>query len=192
MNENPFALFDTWFQEAQKLPIKEPTFVTLATADAHGAPSARTVLLKHYDEYGFVFYGNLKSRKMQQLQENPQVALLFYWMDLDRQIRIEGRVTQIADDQADTYFQSRARGSQLGAWASKQSHVIETPNAIEERLEKYQQRFEGQEVPRPDFWSGMRVTPHRFEFWRAGENRLHDRTRYLLKNNEWHTHNLYP
>ena len=192
MNSNPFVQFDQWYQEAQELPIKEPTFVTLATADAQGAPSARTVLLKHYDEDGFVFYGNLKSRKMQQLQENPQVALLFYWMDLDRQIRIEGRVTQIDDDQADAYFQSRARGSQLGAWASKQSHVIETPNAIEERLEKYQQRFEGQEVPRPDFWSGMRVTPHRFEFWRAGENRLHDRTRYLLKNNEWHTDNLYP
>ena len=192
MNSNPFLQFDQWYQEAQQLPIKEPTFVTLATADAQGAPSARTVLLKHYDEDGFVFYGNLTSRKMQQLQENPQVALLFYWMGLDRQIRIEGRVTQIADDQADAYFQSRARGSQLGAWASKQSHVIETPNAIEERLEKYQKRFEGQEVPRPDFWSGMRVTPHRFEFWRAGENRLHDRTRYLLKNNEWHTDNLYP
>lgn len=192
MNSNPFTQFHQWYQEAQQLPIKEPTFVTLATADAQGAPSARTVLLKHYDENGFVFYGNLKSRKMQQLQENPQVALLFYWMDLDRQIRIEGRVTQITDDQADTYFQSRARGSQLGAWASKQSHVVETPNAIEERLDKYQKRFEGQEVPRPDFWSGMRVTPHRFEFWRAGENRLHDRTRYLLKNNEWHTDNLYP
>ncbi|MBL92570.1 MAG: pyridoxamine 5'-phosphate oxidase [Myxococcales bacterium] len=192
MNSNPFVQFDQWYQEAQQLPLNEPTFVTLATADAQGAPSARTVLLKHYDEDGFVFYGNLKSRKMQQLQENPQVALLFYWMDLDRQIRIEGRVTQIADTQADAYFQSRARGSQLGAWASKQSHVIETPNAIEERLEKYQQRFEGKEVPRPHFWSGMRVAPHRFEFWRAGENRLHDRTRYLLKNNEWHTDNLYP
>lgn len=192
MTPNPFEQFRLWFQEAQSLTIKEPTFVTLATASAQGAPSARTVLLKHYDERGFVFYGNLTSRKMQEMQENPQAALLFYWMDLDRQIRIEGAVNQISDAEADAYFSTRARGSQIGAWASKQSAVLEEPNALEKRFDKYQARFEGADVPRPDFWSGMRLVPNRFEFWVAGENRLHTRTRYLLKNNEWIIENLYP
>ena len=192
MTPNPFEQFRLWFQEAQSLTIKEPTFVTLATANAQGAPSARTVLLKHHDERGFVFYGNLTSRKMQEMQENPQAALLFYWMDLDRQIRIEGAVNQISDAEADAYFSTRARGSQIGAWASKQSAVLEEPNALEKRFDKYQARFQGADVPRPDFWSGMRLVPNRFEFWVAGENRLHTRTRYLLKNNEWIIENLYP
>ena len=192
MHENPLNQFNDWFAEAQKLPIKEPNFVTLATANAQGAPAARTVLLKHHDERGFVFYGNLVSRKMQHIKENPQAALLFYWMPLERQIRIEGRVEQISDEEADNYFNSRGRGSKLGAWASRQSETIPTPNSIQERLEKYERQFKDLDVPRPDFWTGMRIIPHRFEFWQAGENRLHDRTCYLLKNNEWTQEKLYP
>ena len=192
MNKNPFQQFETWFNEAQNLPIKEPTFVTLATANAQGAPAARTVLLKHFDERGFVFFGNLISRKMKHINENPQAALLFYWMSLERQIRIEGSVEQISDEEANAYFNTRERGSQLGAWASKQSSVIPDENTLQERFQKYQQRFEGQEIPRPDFWSGMRIKPQRFEFWQAGENRLHDRTCYLINHNEWNLEKLYP
>lgn len=192
MNKNPFEQFSDWYSQALQLPINEPTFVTLATADAGGAPAARTVLLKHYDERGFVFYGNLISRKMQHIKKNPQAALLFYWMPLERQIRIEGRVEQISDTEADAYFGSRGRGSQLGAWASRQSETIPTASSLEERFEKYEARFEGQDVPRPEFWSGMRIIPHRFEFWQAGDNRLHDRTCYLLQNNEWTQEKLYP
>jgi len=192
MNKNPFQQFETWFNEAQSLPIKEPTFVTLATANAQGAPAARTVLLKHFDERGFVFFGNLISRKMKHISENPQAALLFYWMELERQIRIEGSVEQISNEEADAYFNTRGRGSQLGAWTSKQSSVIPHENALQERFEKYQERFEGQDIPRPEFWSGMRIKPQRFEFWQAGENRLHDRTCYLLNHNEWNLEKLYP
>lgn len=192
MNKNPFSQFETWFNEAQKLPLKEPTFVTLATANAQGAPAARTVLLKHFDERGFVFFGNLISRKMVHIQENPQAALLFYWMDLERQIRIEGAVEQISNQEADAYFNTRGRGSQLGAWASKQSSAIPKDGALQQRFKKYEQRFEGQNVPRPEFWTGMRIKPHRFEFWQAGDNRLHDRTCYLLDQHEWKLEKLYP
>lgn len=167
--------FSGLFEQAKSAEPGEKTAVTLATAGPDGRPSARTVLLKHFDERGFVIYTNLTSRKGTQVRDNPQAALLFLWQSLARQVRIEGPVEQVADAEADAYWASRPRESQLGAWASEQSAPLDRRETYEQRLEEYRQRFDGAEVPRPPFWSGLRIVPDRIEFWHERKYRQHER-----------------
>lgn len=192
-HDNPFELFAEVFRQAAEAGIPEPDAMALATADAEGHPSVRMVLLKGYDEHGFIFYTNLESRKAHELAVNPWAALCFHWQPLGRQVRIEGRVEPVSDSEADEYFSSRARGSQLGAWASRQSRELASREELLEELRATEERFAGQSVPRPPFWSGFRLIPHRIEFWTAGEFRLHDRLIFLRDDGgEWRTQKLYP
>lgn len=189
----PMELFHQWLKEAGTLNLKEPTAMTLATASKEGMPSARVVLLKGVTEKGFYFYTNLNSRKGRELHENPQAALCFYWMDAGRQIRIEGKVEAATDKEADDYFVSRRRGSQLGAWASKQSQVMESENALAERLKEFADEFNGGPVPRPPHWSGFCLIPEVIEFWQEGEYRLHTRVTYTRRSaDSWDVERLYP
>jgi pyridoxamine 5'-phosphate oxidase len=192
---DPIAVFQDAFARAQRVDralLPEPSAMSLATVGADGAPTLRIVLLKGVDESGFVFYTNLESRKGRDLRAQPRAALCFYWSALDLQIRIDGKVTQVSDEEADEYFASRPRGSQIGAWASRQSEVIEPPDELDARVARYELEFEGRDVPRPEFWSGFRVHPDRVEFWRNRANRLHDRTRYTREGEGWKVETLYP
>ncbi|MEX0900465.1 MAG: pyridoxamine 5'-phosphate oxidase [Gammaproteobacteria bacterium] len=189
--ENPFELFDRWCEDARAHEKHELTAMTLATADVTGRPAARIVLLKHYDLDGLVFYTNLGSRKSADLAANPQAALLFWLPVLERQIRIEGRVARVADDEADAYFAGRPRASQLGAWASLQSTPLESRAMMEERLAGFTAQFAGGPVPRPAYWGGWRLAPDRFEFWHEREARLHDRIIYSYDNG-WKHARQYP
>ncbi len=189
--ENPFELFDHWYEDARAHENQELTAMTLATADVTGRPAARIVLLKHYDRDGFVFYTNLGSRKSADLAANPQAAVLFWFPILERQIRIEGRVTRVADDEADAYFAGRPRGSQLGAWASLQSAPLESRAMMEERLAGFTAQFAGKPVPRPPYWGGWRLAPDRFEFWHERDARLHDRIIYSFDGG-WQQARQYP
>jgi pyridoxamine 5'-phosphate oxidase len=166
--------------------------VTLATADADGRPSARMVLLRGIDERGFVFHTNYASRKGRELDANPYAALCFYWPTLDEQIRVEGRISRLPTDESDDYFDSRPRGSQLGAWASAQSQELTTREKLEEEYRATELRFEGQTVPRPPFWGGFRLTPERIEFWYGRPDRLHDRIVYTRSDRGWKIQRLYP
>ncbi len=190
---DPHALFEEWLAEARLAEPNDPTAMALATADADGAPSVRMVLLKGHDESGFVFYSNLDSRKGGELAARPRAALLFHWKSLRRQVRIEGPVEAVDDDEADAYFATRSRDSQLGAWASDQSRPLESRSVFEDRYEAMKRRFEGSDVPRPERWSGWRVVPERIEFWTSHEHRLHDR-RLFTRNGEggWDEGLLYP
>lgn len=192
--EEPFALFDRWYAEAQAAEPDTADAMTLATADAAGRPSARTVLLKGFDERGPVFYTNLDSRKGRELAENNRAALLFHWKGLGRQIRIEGPVTLVSEAEADAYFASRPRGSQIGAWASKQSQPMPGGRAeFEQALAEVENRFAGQDVPRPPRWSGFRLVPEAFEFWEEGQYRLHKRRQYQRRpDGGWQLRTLYP
>ena len=189
---DPIARFAKLFEQAKKAVAPEPTAVVLATADADGKPSARVVLLKGFDERGFVFYTNLTSRKGKELQANPQAALCFYWPPLYQQVRVEGKIEIVSDAEADAYFATRPFGSQIGAWASKQSEVLANREELEMQFKALEEKFAGREVPRPPFWSGFRVIPERIEFWESRENRLHDRTVYTRDNGEWVMEKLYP
>jgi pyridoxamine 5'-phosphate oxidase len=160
--------------------------------DDQGRPDARYVLCKEVDDQGIIFYTNLDSNKGRQLAHNPHIAATFYWDELSRQVRARGRVEQLTDEKADGYFASRARGSQIGAWASKQSQVLENREKLRERYHQFEERFEGQTVPRPEWWSGFRIAPERIEFWKSSDNRLHDRIVYELKNGRWQISRLYP
>lgn len=192
-NEEPLVLFARWLQEAAACPgIKEPTAMSLATADATGKPSVRMVLLKEAGVQGFTFYTHMESRKSQELAANPQAALCFYWRILGRQIRIEGKAARLTPQEADSYFASRARESQLGAWASAQSQSLDSPALLRQRFIEMQQRFAGQPVPRPEYWSGWRVIPEAVEFWQQGEHRLHHRELYLRAGAGWEKTLLYP
>jgi pyridoxamine 5'-phosphate oxidase len=166
--------------------------VTLATADASGRPSARMVLLRGIDERGFVFHTNYTSRKGAELDANPHAALCFYWPTLDEQIRVEGQVERLPADESDAYFETRPRGSQLGAWASAQSQVLKSRETLEEEYRKTELRFDGQPVPRPPFWGGFRLKPNRIEFWYGRPDRLHDRVVYSRDGGEWRIERLYP
>lgn len=192
IHQDPVEQFRRWFEEARAADLHEPNAVTVATATADGKPSARTVLLKGFDERGFVFYTNYEGGKARDLRENPRAALLFYWGELERQVRIEGRVRRIPTEESDAYFASRPRGSQLGAWASEQSRPVVDRDALEERLREVERRFGEGEVPRPPFWGGYRVEPESFEFWQGRENRLHDRLVYRRENGGWSIGRLQP
>jgi pyridoxamine 5'-phosphate oxidase len=190
---NPIEQFRTWFDEALAANLHEPNAMTLATSTPHGRPSVRVVLLKGFDERGFVFYTSYEGRKGEELEANPYCALLFYWGELERQVRVEGRVGRLPDEESDAYFAGRPRGSQLGAWASEQSRPVKDRGALEERLRELEAEYEGREVPRPPFWGGYRVEPEVIEFWQGRENRLHDRLRYRRSGNGgWRRERLQP
>jgi len=189
---DPFALFDIWFAEAAAGEVNDPNAMTLATSAAGGMPSARIVLLKGHDARGFVFYTNTLSRKGADLAANPQAALLFHWKSLQRQVRIEGAVERVTDAEADAYYATRARISQLGAWASLQSQALESRAVLEGRLAEMEARYPGEEIPRPPHWSGYRVLPARMEFWQEMPFRLHDRTIYIKDGEGWSAGKLFP
>ncbi|MGH3148365.1 MAG: pyridoxamine 5'-phosphate oxidase [Rubrobacter sp.] len=190
---DPAGQFRRWFDEALSADLHEPNAMILATANPRGRPSARVVLLKGFDERGFVFYTNYEGRKGWELEENPHCSLLFYWGELQRQVRIEGTATRASADESDAYYLTRPRGSRLGAWASAQSRQVESRKALEDRLRELEAEYEGQdEVPRPPFWGGYRVEPETFEFWQGRENRLHDRLVYRRAPNGWDVVRLQP
>jgi len=192
-NSNPFKQFHTWFNQALAAGLPEPNAMTLATASPEGKPSARIVLLKDYDEQGFVFYTNYQSYKGQQLLENPWGALVFWWAKLERQVRIEGRVEKVAPSESDAYFKSRPPASQLAAWASPQSQVIENRQVIDQRLHQLQEEYAGKEVTRPPHWGGFRVVPVEIEFWQGRPSRLHDRLLYRRsEDSSWGIQRLSP
>jgi len=166
--------------------------MSVGTIEKGGQPSVRIVLLKAFDERGFVFYTNYEGRKGRELLAHPKAALCFYWPPIHIQVRIEGEVSQVSDEEADTYFATRDRGSQIGAWASQQSRPLESPTALDERVARYEREFAGRDVPRPRFWSGFRVSPERIEFWKARRNRLHERHLYTRDGDGWRTETLYP
>jgi pyridoxamine 5'-phosphate oxidase len=184
--------FREGFDRAVEAGIPEPTAMTLATVDGEHRPAARTVLLKDMDEQGFVFYTNLGSRKGRHLAGNPNVSLVFWWRENEEQVLIDGRVEPVSPEEADAYFASRPRGSQIGAWASKQSRPMESREAFLARISEFEERFEGREVPRPDHWSGFRVKPRRVEFWYGREYRLHERVCFDLVDGSWQESLLYP
>ena len=190
---DPHALFEDWLSEARLGEPNDPTAMALATAGPDGRPSCRMVLLKGHDERGFVFYTNLDSRKGGELDSNPRAALLFHWKSIRRQIRIEGAVEPVSDEEADAYFATRSRDSQLGAWASDQSRPLESRSIFEARYEAMKERFEGGEVPRPPRWSGWRVVPERIEFWTDRDHRLHERRLFVRDGGGgWSEGLLYP
>jgi pyridoxamine 5'-phosphate oxidase len=192
MTDDPHAIFEEWLAEAVLAEPNDPSAMALASADAQGRPSCRMVLLKGHDERGFVFYTNLDSRKGGELAANPRAALLFHWKSLRRQVRIEGPVEPVADREADDYFVTRARDSQLGAWASDQSRPLESRAVFEARYQAEKARFEGRDVPRPPRWSGWRVVPERIEFWTSRDHRLHDRRLFVRAGEGWDEGLLYP
>jgi len=191
-DRDPIDLFREWFDEAVESGIMLPEATALATATADGMPSSRMVLLKAFSEDGFVFYTNYGSRKARELEANPQAALLMHWAVLQRQVRIEGRVTQLPQSESDAYFQTRGRGSRIGAWASRQSQVLDIRSDLERRVSETEEQFKDQDVPLPEFWGGYRVVPERIEFWQGRMNRLHDRLIFSRAGQGWDTERLYP
>ena len=189
---NPFTQFNTWFADAVAAREPQVNAMTLATATPDGQLSARMVLLKGFDERGFVFYTNQESRKAQELRANPRAALVFWWYNTHRQVRVEGIIEVVSSEEADEYFKQRPLGSQLGAWASPQSQVVSGRSVIDDQLQEYAQKFQGQPVPRPPHWGGYRVIPHTLEFWQGRGSRLHDRLRYCRQNDQWLLERLAP
>ncbi|NEP00597.1 MAG: pyridoxamine 5'-phosphate oxidase [Symploca sp. SIO2E9] len=193
IHPNPFEQFQTWFEQALAAKLPEPNAMTIATATPEGKPFARMVLLKDYDERGFVFYTNYESRKGQHLQKNPWAALTFWWAQLERQIRITGQVEQVSPPESDRYFHSRPKASQIAAWASHQSQVISSRQVLEQRLQQLKDKYENQEIPRPPYWGGFRVIPQEIEFWQGRESRLHDRLLYRRQDDgAWDIQRLCP
>lgn len=190
--DEPLALFRHWFEEALRAELTEPNAMVLATVDASGRPSARVMLLKDFDEAGFVFYTNYESRKGKELAQNPWAALVFWWAELMRQVRIEGRVEKVPAEESDAYFQTRPRESQLGAWASPQSQVVPDRATLEQRVAEWARQFNGRKIPRPPHWGGYRVVPEVIEFWQGRSGRLHDRLRYRRTTQGWVRERLAP
>ena len=192
---DPIGLFQQQLAEARGLPreqLPEPTAFALATANDEGQPSVRMLLLKEVDDRGFVFYTNLESRKAVELAQNRRAAMNFHWAPLERQVRIEGRVTTVSDDEADAYFATRPRGSQIGAWASRQSRSMDRARDLDARVAEFEKMFEGRDVPRPPFWSGFRLVPSAIEFWKGKPNRLHERRLFVRDGEGWRVSLLYP
>ena len=192
LRPDPLRQFEIWFADAGAAGIRLPEAMVLATATERGVPSARTVLLKGLDGGGFVFFTNYESRKGRELRENPFAALVFYWDALGRQVRVEGNVERIADAESDAYFRTRPLASRIGAWASPQSSVIASREALDERLREAAARFGGDEIPLPAFWGGLRLVPDALEFWQHRESRLHDRIRYRRRGTDWTIERLAP
>jgi len=190
--EMPIPLFDEWMVLALEAEGQDANAMTLATVDSQGLPHARIVLLKGYDEDGLVFYTNYHSHKGSELVNVPHAALVFWWPSLSRQVRVEGRVEQVSEAESNAYFNSRPRASQLGAWVATQSVVIPDRQWIEAREHRFEQAYEGQEIPRPAHWGGFRIVPEMVEFWQGQPSRLHDRIRYELRDGAWRTFRLAP
>ena len=190
--DDPISLFERWFESARKSGLFLPEAMTLSTATSDGKPSSRMVLLKSVGKDGFTFYTNYDSRKASDLDSNPHAALLFHWPILQRQVRIEGRIERISREESGEYFHSRSKGSQIGAWASKQSSKLDQRKTLENRVREFEEKYAGEEVPLPDNWGGYRVIPERIEFWQGRPFRLHDRLVFERKASEWSTHRLYP
>jgi pyridoxamine 5'-phosphate oxidase len=192
-DRDPIEQFRIWFDQALAADLHEPNAMTLATATPDGRPSARIVLLKSFDERGFVFYTNYEGRKGRELEENPYCALVFYWGELERQVRIEGQAFRVSGEESDTYYRSRPQGSKLGAWTSEQSRPVQDRRTLEKRLQELETQYEGREVPRPPFWGGYRIEPEEIEFWQGRENRLHDRLLYRRpEGGVWRIKRLQP
>ncbi len=192
LQADPVEQFKLWFQQALDRQVPEPTAMTLATADAEGQPSVRTVLLKEVEGEDFVFYTNYQSRKGRELEANPKASLLFFWPQLERQVRIEGLARRVSRETADAYFQSRPRGSRLGAWASPQSRPLKDRRELEQAFSDVEERFAGEEIPLPPHWGGFRLSPQAFEFWQGRPSRLHDRFLYTRQTDGWKLQRLAP
>ncbi len=191
--DNPFELFERWFEEAKKKEINDPNALALGTANKEGIPSVRMVLLKSFSENGFIFYTNLNSQKGNELKENPNASMCFHWKSLLRQIRIVGTLKQVDDKTADEYYNSRSYESRIGAWASKQSSILKKRSDLLKALEDFRNKFKDKKkVPRPDYWSGWNLKPKSIEFWLDGDNRIHERLKYTLANNDWSKSLLSP
>lgn len=189
---DPLALFAEWLAEAKAREVNDPNAMALATVDADGLPDARMVLLKDFDAAGFTFHTNRESAKGRELATNPRAALLFHWKSLRRQVRVRGAVEPVSDEEADAYFATRARDSRIGAWASAQSRPLKDRAELERRVAVETARFEGQDVPRPPYWSGLRVIPQTIEFWRDRPFRLHERLLFTRAGEDWETARLFP
>jgi pyridoxamine 5'-phosphate oxidase len=193
VDPNPFKQFERWFQDALKADLPQPYAMTLATSTKGGIPSARMVLLKGFDEAGFVFYTNYESQKGRELAQNPQAALVFYWAELSRQVRIFGEVSRVSSEESDAYWRTRPVGSRLGALVSQQSRVIHGREPLEARLKQSRVKYRDGDVPRPPYWGGYRVFPKAMEFWQSRPNRLHDRLRYTpVAHHRWRIERLSP
>ncbi|MBW4593895.1 MAG: pyridoxamine 5'-phosphate oxidase [Brasilonema angustatum HA4187-MV1] len=193
VNSNPFIQFRQWFDQALAAQLPEPNAMTVATATLNGMPSARIVLLKGFDQRGFIFYTNYNSHKGQELAENPQASLVFWWAELERQVRISGSVEKVSENESDEYFYSRPLNSRLGAWASEQSQVIKSRELLEQRMQELQIQYQKQDVKRPPHWGGLRVIPTEIEFWQGRSNRLHDRLFYTrVDDGSWKIQRLSP
>lgn len=188
----PFGLFDRWYLEARRAGLYLPESMTLATATTDGKPSARLVLLKGHDERGFVFFTNYESRKAAELESNPVASLAIHWPILQRQVRVEGSVERISEDESYSYFSTRPRGSRIGAWASPQSRVIPDRAELERRVAEFDARYPGEEIPLPPHWGGYRIRPDRIEFWQGRASRLHDRFRFSREGDAWKVERLAP
>lgn len=190
--EAVLSRFEQIIDRARRTSLREPTAVTLATAEPDGRPSARIVLMRGFDSRGFVFFTNSLSRKGLQISENPRAALCFHWDELGEQVRVEGAVTEVGDDESDSYWSGRSRESQIGAWASLQSQTLDRRGTLEGRVRQFAGQFQGMQVPRLPHWHGYRVIPERIEFWKDGEARLHERVLYTLQDAAWNETLLYP
>ena len=189
---DPFELFETWFSQAVETKVKDPNTMILATSSKENIPNVRAVLLKIFDEKGFVFFTNYNSIKAKEITQNPHVALEFLWLDLERQVRVQGKCEKISTAESMSYFMKRSRGSQIGAWVSEQSSVISSRKMLQMQIEKMKEKFAKGAVPLPDFWGGYRVVPSQIEFWQGRESRLHDRIRYRKDGGNWIIERLAP
>jgi pyridoxamine 5'-phosphate oxidase len=192
VHRNPIIQFSKWFTEAVDAKVNEPNAMTVCTATKDGIPSARILLLRNFDDNGFVFYTNYNSRKGGEIDENPNAALLFFWPELERQVRIEGVLSRQTNEESDLYFKSRPRTSKLGAWTSAQSKVIASRTILDEEYENLSKRFPGEDVPRPPHWGGYILKPSSIEFWQGRPSRLHDRILFIQEENEWKISRLAP